>query len=126
MKTRTLTIAMVLGAAVAATSMTALPTPALARDSVALSIDLGNVRFGYRDGYYDHRGNWHRWRSNREARAFRMSYRDRYWDGPRSRYPNRGWRDNDRDGVPNRYDRDRDGDGVPNRYDDRPNNPWRD
>lgn len=113
MKTRMLTLATVVAAAMAATSMTAITaSPAVARDSFNFSFDTGNVRFAYRDGYYDHRRVWHRW-SPREAREFRVRYRDRYWDGPRSRYRNKGWRDND-------------GDGVPNRYDDRPNNPYRD
>jgi hypothetical protein len=115
---------MVLGAAVAATSMTAISTPAAARDSFAIDLNLGNVRFGYRDGYYDHYGRWHRWESPRHVRYYREYYGDRYWDRPARYYPNRGWRDSDRDGVPNRYDRDRDGDGVPNRYDWNPNNPW--
>lgn len=127
MKTRMVTLATVIAGTLAVTSLTAMKsTPAMARDSFALSLNLGDVRFGYADGYYDHYGHWHAWRSPREARAFRMSYRDRYWDRPSRYYPNRGWRDNDRDGVPNRYDRDRDGDGVPNRWDARPNNPWRD
>ncbi|MBL8630592.1 MAG: hypothetical protein JNM81_13230 [Rhodospirillaceae bacterium] len=121
-----ITLAGAIIGAVALTSVAALTAPAAqARDRVALSIDLGDVRFGYADGYYDYWGGWHRW-GPREAYAFRMSYAERYWDGPRGRYPNRGWRDYDRDGVPNRHDYDRDGDGVPNRYDRWPDNPWRD
>lgn len=125
MKMRMMTLAGVIVGAVAFTSVAVLSAaPAQARDRVAFSNDLGTVRFGYADGYYDHWGAWHRW-SPRDAYAFRMSYRDRYWDHPRAYYPNRGRRDADGDGVPNRYDRDRDGDGVPNRYDRAPNNPWR-
>jgi hypothetical protein len=121
-----ITFATAIAGALTLTSVTALTSsPAMARDSVALRIDLGNVRFGYSDGYYDHHGYWHAWGPG-ERRAYRMAYRDRYWERPRRYYPNRGWRDNDRDGVPNRYDRDRDGDGVPNRFDARPNNPYRD
>lgn len=95
------------------------PQPAAAQERFSFSFDTGNIFMGYRDGYYDRDRRWHRWRNAREAREFRMRYRDRY----RDRY---GWRDRDYDGVPNRYDRDRDGDGVPNRWDARPNNPWRD
>ncbi len=113
MKTKMITLATVLASAVAFTSVTALTSaPAVARDRIAVDLDFGNVRFGYSDGYYDHYGYWHAWHP-REARAYRMAYRDRYWDRPRRYYPNRGWRDND-------------GDGVPNRYDARPNNPYRD
>lgn len=123
MRTKMITLAAVLASTIGATTL--VSAPALARDNFALSLDLGNVRFGYADGYYDHYGYWHPWNA-RDARAFRMAYRDRYWERRRDYYPNRGWRDSDRDGVPNRYDRDRDGDGVPNRYDWAPNNPWRD
>ncbi len=110
-----LAAAALIGAIVAVPIVTVPSAPAMAQ-SFAFSFDSGNVRMGYRDGYYDHRGYWHSWRSAREARMFRERYRDRY----------RGmYRDEDRDGTPDRYDRDRDGDGVPNRFDSRPNNPYR-
>jgi len=120
-----LTLAVAIVGALAGASMTTA-TPAMARDSFAFSFDTGNVRFAYSDGYWDQNRRWHKWRSAREAREFRVRYRDRYYANRSSYYPNRGWRDSDRDGIPNRYDRDRDGDGTPNRFDDRPNNPWRD
>jgi len=112
MKKHLFLAAALVGAIVAVPVITA-PAPAAAREAFYFSFDTGNVRMGYRDGYYDHRGRWHNWRSAREAREFRARYGNRY-------------RDNDRDGIPNRYDRDRDNDGVPNRFDRRPNNPWRD
>lgn len=122
-----LTMAMLIVGAVAGTSvMTTAPAYAQ-RDTFSFSFDTGAVRFAYRDGYYDDNRRWHKWRNAREAREYRARYGDRYYNGWRRDYPNRGWRgDRDRDGIPNRYDRDRDGDGVPNRFDDRPNNPRRD
>jgi hypothetical protein len=105
-------------------TMTAISAPAAAQ-SFGFSFNTGDVAFAYRDGYYDRYRNWHAWRSPREAYWYRRNFGHNYYDGPRNRYRNMGWRDEDRDGVPNRYDRDRDGDGVPNRYDRRPDNPYR-
>ncbi len=108
---KTLTMAAVI-VAVSAATVPLMSTSAMAKDTFSFSFDTGNVRFAYTDGYYDNNRVWHPW-SRRDAREFRVRHRDRYYDGPRRKFPNRGWRDND-------------GDGVPNRYDDRPNNPYRD
>jgi hypothetical protein len=48
--------------------------------SVGVNIDLSHVSVGYRNGYYDHRRRWHRWRSDDEWRHFRRHYRSRYHD----------------------------------------------
>jgi len=89
--------------------------PASAQPS-HFSFRVGDVAFGYRDGYYDRRREWHSWRDARERNWYRVRYAHQY----------RGMRhDQDRDGIPDRFDRDRDGDGVSNRRDDRPNNPYR-
>jgi hypothetical protein len=101
----------VIGAVAAAFLGSALPV--LARDSVSFSFDVGNVRMGYTDGYWDNGHHWHKWRNAREHHAFRDAYHDRYMASRHTRYPNAGWRDND-------------GDGVPNRLDSHPNNPRRD
>jgi hypothetical protein len=101
------------------------PNEAMARDRLAFSFDTGGVAFAYSDGYWDRDRRWHRWRDANERRMYRRHFAHNYYDHPRSRARNMGWRDFDRDGVPNRYDRDRDNDGVPNRYDRRPNNPYR-
>ncbi len=93
--------------------MTLPSVPAVARDSVAFSFDIGNVRMAYSDGYWDNDHRWHPWRNPREHRMYRERYRDRYTHGRHHRYRNAGWRDADRDGVPNRFD-------------DHPNNPYRD
>jgi len=106
-------------AALSAVSLAAA-APASAQPS-HFSFRVGDVAFGYSDGYYDRDHRWHHWRNAREHRWYRANYADNY-----RQYRHRGWRqDSDRDGIPNRFDRDRDNDGVPNRYDDRPNNPYR-
>lgn len=100
----------VLGAVVA--GVFALAAQPAAADSFSFSFNTGDVRAAYSDGYWDHNRQWHKWRSNRERRAFRDQYGNLYIAKPSYRYRDRGWRD-------------RDGDGIPNRYDRRPNNPYR-
>jgi hypothetical protein len=79
------------------------------------SFRVGDVAFGYSDGYYDHGRRWHTWGA-RERDWYRNNYRNNY----------RSMRhDRDHDGIADRFDRDRDNDGVPNARDRRPNNPNR-
>jgi hypothetical protein len=111
MKFLSMTVLGAVGAAVLAITLPA--APAAARDSFAFSFDVGNVRMGYSDGYWDNNHQWHSWRNSREHRAYRNQYHDRYANSRHNRHKNGGWRDND-------------GDGVPNRQDDHPNNPRRD
>lgn len=108
---RTVIAAAIFGAVALVPTLT-ISTPAMARDAFTFSFRTGNVDLAFRDGYYDRRHNWHRWRNEREAREFRSRYSGRF-------------RDEDHDGIPDNVDRDRDGDGVPNRADARPDNPFR-
>lgn len=88
--------------------------PAAAQPS-GFSFRIGDVAFGYSDGYYDHARRWHAWNA-RERDWYRNNYRNNY----------RAMRhDRDHDGIADRFDRDRDNDGVPNNRDRRPNNPYR-
>ena len=72
--------------------MIALPasmaTPASARSAV--SIDLGGVAVGYRDGYYDQNHGYHRW-ARADAMRYRDHYHDHYRDMVHTRDHNRGW-----------------------------------
>jgi len=63
--------------------------------NVGVAVSFGNIAFGYRDGYWDHDRQWHRWQDRREARRFRDSHRSAYhhWDHGRDR--NQGWYDRD-------------------------------
>ncbi len=67
------------------------------------SFRVGDVAFGYQNGYYDRSNRWHNWRHARERNWYQNNYRKTY--------------------VGRNYDRDRD--GVPNWADRRPNNPTR-
>lgn len=96
----------------AALGTAAISMPAFADDAFKFSFDVGNVRLGYSDGYWDTGHHWHAWRNAREAREFQSRYHDRYVGDKHTRFKNAGWRDND-------------GDGIPNRLDDHPNNPRR-
>ena len=124
-----LTAAAMFAATLAVTSIGAtLPASAQgyrSQPSFNFSFNTGDVRFAYRDGYWDNGHRWHNWRNAREAREFRRMYGHRWNDSYHYRLRNSGWRDEDRDGIPNRLDRDRDGDGVPNRFDRRPDSPYR-
>lgn len=97
MRTKIITAATLLAAGLGAVTLAS--GSASARDRFALSIDTGNFRAGYSNGYYDY------WRGDRYRRR-PMSYAA-YWDRGDyyPRYRDRAWRDSDGDGVPNRYDR---------------------
>ena len=69
------------------------------RDS-NFSISLGNVVFGYSDGYYDNNRCWHTWRNDNERNWYQQNHGQRYFqmsrDGDRDRN-RRDWRDGRRD-----------------------------
>ena len=72
----------------AGTFTTVTVTPAQARDRISLSFSIGDVAFGYRDGYYDRYRRWHRWESDDEREWYRDHYGPTYYEV---------YRDNDRD-----------------------------
>jgi hypothetical protein len=68
--------------------------PALA--AVDFSISVGNVAFGFADGYWDRDHHWRSWRNREEARYFRTRYPEHYNDyrHDRDRRDRRqGWRE---------------------------------
>lgn len=74
-------------------------TMALAGGAAAesgFSFDPASVRFGYADGYWDHERRWHPWPNAREAREFHRRFQDRIYGYRHTRYPNDGWRDEER------------------------------
>jgi hypothetical protein len=60
---------------------------------VAVSFDLGNVAFGYQDGYWDRDHRWHRWRHQRDARRYRSEHGDQYHHWRHNRDSDQGWHD---------------------------------
>lgn len=67
-------------AALMAAAPLALPavvaSPAYAQ--VGITFDLGNVGYGYRDGYVDRDRRYYRWRNAEDARLYRSRYNDYY------------------------------------------------
>ena len=67
-------------AALMAAAPLALPavvaSPAYAQ--VGITFDLGNVGYGYRDGYVDRDRGYHRWRNADDARLYRSRYNGYY------------------------------------------------
>lgn len=76
----------------------AMAVPAVARDrgDASFSISLGNVVFGYSDGYYRNDRSWHSWRNDDERRWYRQYHPNTYYelsrDQDRDNY-RRDWRD---------------------------------
>lgn len=60
--------------------------------SVGVSFNLGDVAFGYRDGYWDRERRWHTWRNQDEARYYRNASGSQYYDWDHDRDPDNGWR----------------------------------
>ena len=77
MKFKTAAILAVLGSALAVSS---------AHAAVTVRFDMGNVKMGYTDGYYDNDHRWHRWRRHADLDAWRQAHADAYHE----------WRHNDR------------------------------
>jgi hypothetical protein len=66
-------------------------SPAAAAESV--TIDTGGIAFGYSDGYWDRGHQWHQWRDQREAQAWREKNAEHYYDRRHDREKDGGWRD---------------------------------
>lgn len=54
------------------------------------SIQLGNVAFGYRDGYWDNSHRWHHWRNNSDYRYYR-DHGNHYYGWNHDRDDDNGW-----------------------------------
>lgn len=71
------------------------------RGGVDFTISLGNVEFGYSDGYYDRNRQWHNWSNESERDWYRRNrgttYNDMRRDDDRDQYRH-DWRDGRRQG----------------------------
>jgi hypothetical protein len=56
-----------------------------------ISLNLGDVAFGYQEGYWDRNHRWHNWRNEREAARYRASSGNHYNDWKHDRDPDKGW-----------------------------------
>jgi hypothetical protein len=57
----------------------------------AVSFSIGNVAFGYRDGYRDNGHTWHKWRNNSDYRSYRDHHGSSYHNWNHTRDANNGW-----------------------------------
>jgi len=61
------------------------------RGGAVVTLDFGNIAFGYRDGYWDRGHHWHRWRNNDEWRRYRGYHGGHYNDWNHDRDRDMGW-----------------------------------
>ena len=79
------------GALLASTVLTATLAIEAPANAYGISIDFGNVAFGYRDGYWDRGHQWHHWRNRDEANGYRNAPGSHYNDYGHNRDRDHGW-----------------------------------
>jgi hypothetical protein len=67
-----------------------------ARAEVNITVNPGDVAFGYSDGYWDRDHHWHAWRDQNEAEWYRTHYAQHYVAQRHDRERDQGWHDSDR------------------------------
>ena len=93
-----LTYGVFAASALCAVGLVAIAMPVAARDrgDTSFSISLGNVQFGYSDGYYDNDRRWHNWRDDEERDWYRQNHGQSYYqydrESDRDQY-RRDWRE---------------------------------
>jgi hypothetical protein len=77
-----MTNGLLVGAALCALGMigTTAPAEARATGGASFSITLGNVVFGYSDGYYDQNRRWHTWRNSQERNWYQSNHRGSFYN----------------------------------------------
>jgi hypothetical protein len=61
------------------------------RQNGAVTIQFGNIAYGYRDGYWDNGHRWHRWHHRNDYRGYRDQNGSNYHDMNHDREDNNGW-----------------------------------
>lgn len=64
------------------------------RDNAQVSVDFGNIGYGYSDGYWDNEHQWHQWSSNADRDNYSHHHGSRYYDWNHDRDGNDGWHGN--------------------------------
>jgi hypothetical protein len=59
--------------------------------NVGISFNVGDVAFGYQDGYWDRSHHWHHWRNQSQARSYRTSSGSQYHSWNHDRDADHGW-----------------------------------
>lgn len=89
MRVKTITRAALVAALLSAAGTLAPTMPAQAQVSVGFNV--GNVAFGFSDGYWDRGHVWHPWPSPAAHRSFRARHPAHFRPHPHTRYRNAGW-----------------------------------
>jgi hypothetical protein len=58
----------------------------------SLALNVGDVAFGYQDGYWDRAHQWHPWRNEQEMRDYRGAPGNQFYDYRHDRDSDQGWR----------------------------------
>ena len=61
--------------------------------TVGVSFDIGDIAFGYQDGYWDRGRHWHTWQNQDEMRFYQNSSGNRYYNYNHDHDSNNGWRE---------------------------------
>lgn len=62
-------------------------------DRGGVTLDFGNIAFGYNDGYWDTGHRWHRWSNNGHRDGYRNYQGNNYHGWRHNRDRDNGWRD---------------------------------
>jgi hypothetical protein len=63
-------------------------------DTARASVEFGGIEYGYSDGYWDNRHQWHQWSSDSDRDNYRRHRNSHYYDWKHDRDGNDGWRGN--------------------------------
>ena len=87
---RTLSAAILAFALAGATFATA-GTASAANTGASITVNLGDIAFGYNDGYWDHSHQWHQWKNQDDLQTYRTASGNQYHDWKHTRDSDQGW-----------------------------------
>jgi len=64
------------------------------RANTQVSVEFGNIGYGYSDGYWDNGHQWHQWSSNSDRDSYRNYRGSHYNDWKHDRDGDDGWHGN--------------------------------
>jgi len=64
---------------------------ATAAGGASVTFNLGDIAFGYNDGYWDHGHKWHQWQNKDDMQSYRTAQNNQYHDWKHTRDSNQGW-----------------------------------
>ena len=62
-----------------------------AGSSASVTFNLGDIAFGYNDGYWDHAHQWHAWKNHDDMQSYKSAQNTQFHDWKHSRDPDQGW-----------------------------------